>query len=194
MTRVVAVPRWGGSPADDWYPWIGRELRHRGIAFEALRMPSPAEPRVEDWVHTVVRALDGGRPLDDTVVCGHSVGCRAVLRAVEGLPATSRVRACVLVAAWWQVDEPWPEVRRWEAVDHDGARIRAVAGRPLVLLSDNDPYTADVDVNRRLWRERLDADVRVVPGAAHFNGAQEPAVLAALLEAAGAAGRPSAQT
>jgi len=49
-----------------------------------------------------------------------------------------------------------------------------------VLLSDNDPFTADSAANAALWRARLHAQVRLVPGARHFNGAQEPAVYDAL--------------
>jgi hypothetical protein len=57
-----------------------------------------------------------------------------------------------------------------------------VGGRPLVLLSDDDPFTSDWRRNRDEWVERLDADVRVHPGAKHFNAAREPAVLAAIRE------------
>lgn len=184
MTRVVVVPRRGGTAGDDWYPWARGELAARGVAFEVLDLPAPADPRVEPWVDGVSAALAAG-DLRATVLCGHSVGCRAALAAIDRLPADARLAGCVLAAAWWSLDQPWPEVRPWEALEHDGARIRAVAGRPIVLLSDDDPYTADWDANARFWRERLDADVRIVSRAGHFTGEREQAVLTALLDAAG---------
>ena len=50
-----------------------------------------------------------------------------------------------------------------------------------MLLSDNDPYTGDYVANRVAWETRPGAEVRLAPGAHHFNGAEEPAVLATLL-------------
>ena len=48
--RVVVVPRWGGTPSDDWYPWAAAELEQEGVALEALAMPDPAQPEIEAWI------------------------------------------------------------------------------------------------------------------------------------------------
>jgi hypothetical protein len=50
----------------------------------------------------------------------------------------------------------------------------------VVLLGDDDPFTADHRSTRRLFEERLDAEVRVERGGKHFNRSEEPAVLGAL--------------
>ena len=181
MTRVVVVPRWGGTPADDWYPWATAELEPDGVALEALEMPDPAEPEIDAWIAAAVAGLAGEVPAG-TVLVGHSVGCRAALGAVERLPDGVRLRGLLLVAAWWDVDDPWPSILPWQELEHDAARIRAAVGRPLVLLSDEDPFTPDWRRNRDEWVERLDADVRVHAGAKHFNASREPAVLAAIRE------------
>jgi len=183
-TQVIVVPRWGGTAADDWYPWLGGVLAARGIALHVLDLPDPAVPRVEPWVRTVESAILAEPAPAHLVVVGHSVGCRALLAALERLPEATRVAGALLVAAWWTIDETWPEAVPWEALRHDAGRIRAAAGRPVVLLSDDDPFTAGWEENRRLWEAGLDADVRVHPGAAHFNAPREPAVLAAVLELA----------
>jgi hypothetical protein len=59
-------------------------------------------------------------------------------------------------------------------------RVRRIAGSVQVLLSTDDPFTADYEDNARRWRERLDADVTVIEGAKHFNASVEPAVLETL--------------
>lgn len=181
LTRVVVVPRWGGTPADDWYPWAAAELEPDGVSFEALDLPDPAQPGLDAWIAGVAAGLSEGVPVE-TVLVGHSVGCRAALGAVEQLPDGARLRGLLLVAAWWDVDDPWPSILPWQALEHDGAHIAAAVGRPLVLLSDDDPFTSDWRANRNRWVERLDAHVRVESGAKHFNAAREPAVLAAILE------------
>ena len=67
----------------------------------------------------------------------------------------------------------------------EGAR-RAPDRRPPAIWSD-DPFTADFARNRRLWEERLGAEVVLIPGARHYNSAEEPAVLEAVLRLAGIA-------
>ncbi len=179
--RFVVVPRWGGTPVYDWYPWVGAELEHDDVSFEALAMPDPAQPEIDTWLATASAGLAGGAP-EETVLVGHSVGCRAALGAVELLPGGVRLRGLLLVAAWWDVDDPWPSILPRQALGHDPARVRTAVGRPRVLLSDDDPFTSDWRRNRAGWVERLDADVRIVEGAKHFNAAQEPAVLGAIRE------------
>ena len=55
--RVVVVPRWGGTPSDDWYPWATAELEPDGVSCEALAMPDPAQPEVEAWIAAVAAGL-----------------------------------------------------------------------------------------------------------------------------------------
>ena len=179
--RVVVVPRWGGTPSDDWYPWAAAELEQEGVSLEALELPDPAQPEIEAWIAAVAAGLAAGVPAE-TVLVGHSVGCRAALGAVERLPDGVRLHGLLLVAAWWDVDAPWPSILPWQALEHDAVTVRAAVGRPHVLLSDDDPFTSDWRRNSDQWVERLDAGVRVCEGARHFNAAHEPAVLAAIRE------------
>jgi sugar/nucleoside kinase (ribokinase family) len=66
------------------------------------------------------------------------------------------------VAGWWTVDEPWESIAPWIRYEHDDGRIIAAAGTIDVLLSDNDPFTADSVANAALWWARLRARVRLV--------------------------------
>lgn len=188
--RVIVVPRWGATPHDDWYPWLRRALGARADV-AVCDLPEPDEPVIRRWVPHVAAAV-GREPaaLARTVLVGHSVGCQALLHVLGGLGAP--VRGTLCVAGWWRVDAPWPSLQPWlrAAEGHDLAAVRAAAGRLAVLLSDNDPFTADAEANARLWTERLGARVRVVPGAEHFNHAEAPAVLETLerLLAAGEGG------
>lgn len=174
--RIVVVPRWGGSPTDDWYPWIRHELA--GITVEQLPMPDPGTPTIEAWTHTVVEAL-GQDPyaLAQTLLVGHSVGAQAAMRAVARLGDGRAVAKLVCVAGWFAVDEPWPEIRPWMDTPLDDAAVRDGAHSIHVLLSTNDPFTADHEANAAQWSERMEAEVSVVADAGHFNNVQEPVVL-----------------
>lgn len=189
MPRLLVVPRWAGTPRSDYYPWLvdalaaapGRPLDPVVVA----DLPHPGTPRLDTWPPAIARHLgDDPAVLRDTFVLGHSVGCQALLHAIAALPAGSRIAGMLAVAGWWSVDEPWPAILPWQDDLPDLARVRAAVPRLTVLLSDGDPFTRDHHANAALWRERLGAEVEVVPGARHFNAAQEPAVLAALLRLA----------
>jgi uncharacterized protein len=186
--RVVLVPRWGGTPSHDFYPWLRTELDALGVELSALHLPDPGTPTIETWVPAVRAAIDDvvAAPGPPPIVVGHSVGCQALMRALAGFERQV-ASACLLVAAWWSVDEPWPSIRPWIDTPFDHERTRAAASRFSALLSDDDPFTRDHAETATLFRERLGADVRVVPGAKHFNGAREPAVLTSICELISAA-------
>ncbi len=180
MTRTLTIiPRWAGHSDSDFYPWL---IRERPSGFDTVRareMPDPKQPTIPAWVSALTSAV-GTTPAPGTVLMGHSVGCQTVLRYLATLPPGSTVEGVLLVAAWWNVDKPWDSLRPWTDTPVDLARARTASRRFVVLLSDNDPFTSDFQENGRLWRERLGAEVVLVPGARHFNGAQELAVLDAL--------------
>lgn len=183
--RLVIVPRWAGRPGSDFYPWLGEQLAaDPGQPYApplALDLPEPGHPRIDSWPPAIAAAL-GRDPavLANTVVLAHSVGCQATLHALATLPDGARISALLAVAGWWQVDEPWPTIVPWQTQLPDLARARAAVSRVVVLLSDDDPFTRDHANNAALWRERLAAEIVVVPGARHFNASEAPAVLAAL--------------
>jgi predicted alpha/beta hydrolase family esterase len=186
--RLVVVPRWGGDAGSDFYPWLfGQPTLQSAFAeVEVVTLPRPDAPPVDETVRAVLAALgDDARRLERTVVMGHSVGFQAVLRALERLRPPARVRAALGVAGWWTVDRPWPTIVPWVEAPIDDAHVRAAAGRIVVLLSDDDPFTADAGATRRAFEARLGAEVVVHPGARHFNEKAEPAVLAALTRLAG---------
>ena len=187
MRTLCIVPRWGGTPTSDFYPWLERTLRaQKRRPFEeiaTLDMPAPETPIVRDWVWEVDDAIgDDPHRAGQRVLVGHSVGAMAVMHGLANLPQGMPVAGAVLVAGWFWVDKPWDTLRPWLDAPLDLAAVRRGCRKMTVLLSDNDPFTADVEANRRAFQERLGADVRVVPGRNHFNAQEEPAVLEALLE------------
>lgn len=184
--RLIVVPRWAGRPESDFYPWLLAQLGslHAGLFSEVavLDLPRPELPDVESWPAAIAAAL-GTDPerLASTYVIAHSVGCQALLRALAALPNGSRIGGALCVAGWWEIDRPWDSIRPWLAPISNLSQVRATMNRVRVLLSDNDPFTADHVSTGKTWQQLLGAEVQLSPGGKHFNAAEEPAVLAALL-------------
>jgi predicted alpha/beta hydrolase family esterase len=181
IERIVIVPRWSGHAGVDWYPWIREQLADEQRV-EVVELPRPSAPVIDECVAALGSAL-GTDPaaLRSTLLVGHSVGCQALMRYLASLrPGTSDRPdgpALLCVAGWWAVDSPWPTIEPWISTPISPASLRANTSRIVVLLSDNDPFTADWRANQLLWQERVGAQVEISSGGLHFNASQESAVL-----------------
>jgi hypothetical protein len=187
IDRILLVPRWSGTAASDWYPWLARELAARapGVRLEVAPLrPEPGAPEIEPCVEACLEALAGSEAAH-TVLVGHSVGCQVAVRTLARLPDDVRVPALLCVAGWWTVDQPWETLRPWIDTPFDHARAAAHCARIEVLLSDDDPYTSDFEETGRRFASALNAQIKISSGRRHFNAAEEPDVHAALVRLAG---------
>jgi uncharacterized protein len=177
--RLLIVPRWAGSAESDFYRWLERELyaQHPGLFREVAFTVLPNPPDLTGSTQQVLAALQDAP--GETLVMGHSVGFQAAMRAVAAL--SEPVAGLFGVAPWWSVDAPWPTLLPWIETPFSYQNATKNAAHRQVVLSDNDPYTSDYQEATRLFTERLSAQTKLVPNAKHFNQAEEPAVLAALI-------------
>lgn len=191
MPRLCIVPRWGGGPERDFYPWLRAALQAeqppRFSQILSPDMPNPSTPTIAAWVghlDSVLPAADAAQRavLGQTVLMGHSVGCQAAMRYLAGLPEGVTLAGAVYVAGWLSVDRPWDSILPWMHTPIDFAAARAHAHQHILLLSDNDPFTADHARTAAAFREQLGATVVLAPGRRHFNETAEPAVLDLLRE------------
>lgn len=172
--RVIVVPRWGGTPADEWYPWVASEMPGAAV----VDLPNPDAPELPAWTAAVSEAIgDDPYALARTLVIAHSAGCRATLHALAKLAPGRAINKLLCVAGWWTVDTPWPGIEPFMNTPLDLEAVKEGQQGIRVLLSSNDPHTADHETTAALWRDNLEADVVVIPEARHFNGVQQPIVL-----------------
>ena len=186
IEHIYIVPRWGGRPQDEWYVWLAAELQGRldHTDIHILDMPNPDQPTIESWP-AALKAAVGTNPdmLENTLLIGHSVGCQTILRYLAELPDGVQVHGLLLVAAWWHVDDPSEAMWPWLSAPFDIERAREAAGEVAVIISENDPFTADYVQNKRLWEERMGANVTLTKRGGHFSKSVEPNVLDAFVEA-----------
>lgn len=90
--HAVLVHGLKGWPDNGWFPWLRKELEARGFTTESLKLPNPLLPDRAAWVRMVRDSIKG----PDTVLIGHSLGCAAILLALQEYdgPPVARV-VCV---------------------------------------------------------------------------------------------------
>ncbi|WP_324673370.1 RBBP9/YdeN family alpha/beta hydrolase [Hymenobacter sp. GOD-10R] len=201
--QIYVVPRWGGSPTDDWYPWLKQELEAASsddqfdYQVHLLDMPSWDIPVIERAVSYLNEVLPAEKLNQDVFLIGHSVSCLAILhylaQASEQHASTPpQIGGVVCVAGWFSVDSPWQEVLNWmyAPIDFEAARRLIPQDKLVVLLSDDDPYTSEYQENEKLWVERLQSRVNILAGRQHFSSQLDSDVLYAIRELAGALPAP----
>jgi|GEM_PF-165935 len=187
--HIYVVPRWAGTANDDWYPWLKRQLEassDSAVRYEVhlLTMPAWDLPTIEHANQYLTSVLPPRALSEDVYLVGHSVGCLAILhylaRVAEQYSGDAPTVGGVLcVAGWFSVDSPWQDILNWiyAPIDYDAARRLIPANKLTVLLSDDDPYTSGYQENERLWVERLNSTVSILPGRQHFSAQLDSDIL-----------------
>ncbi len=174
-TKIYIVPRWSGTPQSDWYPRMMAEIEaHPSAGLAVLDMPNWNAPVIETSTNALRQMLPPEQLNEEVFLVGHSVGCQALLHYLNSVAIShpkARIGGLLCVAGWFDVDQHWDTIKPWVAAqkDIDYARIPPMCREITVLLSDNDPFTADYAHNTHLWQTRLQADVQLFPAMRHFN-------------------------
>jgi predicted alpha/beta hydrolase family esterase len=184
IRRAILVHRFGGHATADWYSAAVPQLADRGIRTQVVSLlPEPTAPGVDETVAAIAKvAGDDPTEIAQTILIGHSVGSRALLAYLSRSGAHGTFAGLVSVAGWFKVDDvsSYPALSLWVNLDLNFASI-ASAARPItVLLSDNDPFTADWRTNAVDWLGKLGATVRIAHGAGHYMTSSPSPVLDAI--------------
>jgi predicted alpha/beta hydrolase family esterase len=135
MKRVFLVHGWTGSPEKGWFPWLKKELEKRGFFVVAELMPSPAAPRMEEWVECLKKLV--GTSDEETFFVGHSLGCITILRYFESLPENEKAGGAILVAGFTD-DIAFRELSSFFLTPIDWKKINSRCKKFVALNSDND--------------------------------------------------------
>lgn len=179
MKRIIIVHRWGGSPDDDWYPWLKRELEAKGYEVNALKMPDTEQPQIDSWVSYL---KDNSIIEEDTILVGHSIGCQTILRVLES--KGNKVKAVILVAPWLEItgletEEEKEIAQEWTERKINFSKVKERTNKIICIFSDNDPYVPIS--NMQLFKDNLNALCLIEKNQLHFNGEKYPIILKEVL-------------
>jgi predicted alpha/beta hydrolase family esterase len=184
MKRVIIVHGWEFTPEGNWYPWLKRQLEHKGFVVAVPAMPDTEKPRIDAWEKALAKAI--GTPDADMILVGHSIGCQTILRSLSTMKG--KIRGAVLVAPWFTLTpEAMPTAdyraiaKPWLETPIDLAKAKATAGKIIAIFSDNDPYVTQE--NARQVKEKLGARLILDKGKGHFSADEGVTELQSALQA-----------
>ncbi|MCF7831191.1 alpha/beta hydrolase, partial [Candidatus Gracilibacteria bacterium] len=54
MPKVIIVHGIEGHKNENWFPWLEKELKSKGITVWNETLPSPENPVAEEWIQAVL--------------------------------------------------------------------------------------------------------------------------------------------
>ena len=177
MKRVILVHGWEATSKSDFFPWLKKELDKKKVWNYFPDMPNTGEPEINEWVGFLkknIKNID-----EETILIGHSIGCQAVLRFMETLPAKVKIKKVILLAPWIKFDkkreqalreegeEVWEIARQWIETPIDWEKVKSHCKNFLCIFSDNDPYVSLL--NKEIFGKELNAKSIILHNKYHFN-------------------------
>ncbi|MBU0957888.1 MAG: alpha/beta hydrolase [Nanoarchaeota archaeon] len=145
--KVILVHGWGGSPKEDWYNWLKKELIKKGYEVEAPEMPDTLNPKIDAWVGKLEEVF---KESEEVYLVGHSIGCQTIMRFLE--KNNIKLKKVILVAPWLSLtDETWDEdyteekAKPWIETPIDFDNVKTKAEKFVVVYSETDPYVPKDD-------------------------------------------------
>lgn len=183
IKRVFIIHGWEGYPEEGWFPWLKNKLEKNGVQVSVPAMPESAEPKIEAWVSYLSKIV--GNVDENTFFVGHSIGCQAILRYLESLPADKKAGGAIFVAGWFILqnlasDKEWEIARPWLETPIDFEKVKQCTRKFFAVFSDNDEFVPFN--NKELFEKNLGAEILVEHKKGHFRGSDEIKEIPIILE------------
>ncbi|MDO8638721.1 MAG: alpha/beta fold hydrolase [Candidatus Daviesbacteria bacterium] len=165
MRNVLIFHGTGGSPEENWFLWLKKELEKEGYQVFVPRFPHPKNHTLADWLNVLKSYKKYIN--EETILVGHSLGGLFLLRVLERLEKP--VSAAFFVSApvgikpilYYDSDE------KFSGFEFNWENIRKKAKHFSVYHADNDPYVSKR--NGEGLAKHLGVDLTFIPNAGHFN-------------------------
>ena len=155
-----------GTPQENWFPWLKKQLKKKGFNVQAPQFPTPERQTPFEWKKVFRREV--GELDKNTILIGHSLGSAFILSLLEDTDLS--IMASFLVSAFLGslglpefdvVNAPFFEK------EFDWKKIHRNAGKVFVYNSDDDPY---VPLNKGYEiADLLETNLIVIPKGGHIN-------------------------
>ncbi len=174
MKRLFLVHGWEGSPEEERYQMLKRELESNCFKADVLEMPDTSNPKIQAWVPYLAKNVK--TPDKDTYFVGNSIGCQTILRYIESLPEKAKIGGVVFSAGWFNLKpiilSEGPEIVEmatpWLETPINFKKVLNHTTKFTAIFSDDDPYVPLSD--KDIFKKELGAKIIVEKKKGHFPG------------------------
>jgi uncharacterized protein len=165
MKAILIPGNGGGTPQDNWFPYLEKELPKLGIQAVNVQFPDPELARKKYWL-PFIKELGAD---ENTILIGHSSGAVAAMRYAE----TEKILGSILVGAYYTdldyeserksgyFDSPW----QWEEIKKNQNWI-------IQFASTDDPFIPIKEP--RFVHKKLNTDYYEYTDQGHFGHGMAP--------------------
>ena len=153
-----------GSPEENWFPWMKKNLELLDYDVIVPKLPTPEGQNLDNWLQVFSNYKD--KLNQDSIFIGHSLGASFILTLLE----TNNVKAVFLISGFiGPLNNPQFDIlnRSFTEKKFDWEIIRKNCNIFFVYHSDNDPYIP-VEKAEEL-AHNLGTTLIVIENAGHFN-------------------------
>jgi uncharacterized protein len=174
--KIIFIPgNGGGSPQDNWFPYLRKELEKLKVEVIASEFPDNVVARESSWIPFL---KDNLRADEQSILVGHSSGAIAAMRLAE----TNKLLGSVLVGAYYTdlnlstekqsgyFDRPW----KWEEIRDNQKWI-------IQFASENDPWIPIEEAH--FVHKKLNTEYYELLEQGHFGGDYKKLIFPELFEA-----------
>ena len=140
MKRAVILHGTGGSPTENWFPWLKTQLELVGYEVWVPQLPGAGRPNTRYYTDFL---LSSKWDFQDNLLIGHSSGAVEILHLLQNLPKGTTVKTAVCVAAFseYLAKEPkWENLTELFVEPFDFPTITSKAKTILFVHAADDPY------------------------------------------------------
>lgn len=167
MKNALILHGAGNNSSGNWFPWLKQELEKKGYKTRVPDLPNSDLPIQTDWLKAVAD-YDFN---EESVLIGHSSGATLILRILENLPESSKIKKAILVAGpidKGSIEKFWQYKQDLCKASFNWKKIKASAKDFILFYSDNDPYDCGIR-HGKVIQNKVGGKLIFKKGEGHFN-------------------------
>lgn len=171
MRNIFIIHGSNGSPQENWFPWLKKELEKLGHRVFVPQFPIPIVPtpgghKLDLWLKEFEEYKEYLNK--DTIIIAHSRGCSFTFQLLPTFGI--KINSLFLVAPFIDYDQWRPNVYSeydsFQAKPYLWKRIRQLVNHIEVFQSTNDAISIS---EGQFIADSLHAKINIIKNAGHFN-------------------------